>query len=232
MADVSLWIDGLGVLCNAALVAVGVWGIRTAVRTLKAVEKQADEMVKQATLMKEQTTVAQEAANAALLNARAVINAERPWLLIEPSLDLQGMPGVPARSFTVSFKAKNVGRSPAEIIYAALRWRPLPFGDELHEERFFSEEIPIENQWAHSQWKEPNESFTPEGLDGRCRISHDTGELWRQLITGEKVLIVMGFIRYRDAISNCVHESRYAYSVSPKFDTMVMTGPPGYNTLT
>ena len=38
MADASLWIDGLGVLCDAALVAVGIWGIKTAVRTLKAVE--------------------------------------------------------------------------------------------------------------------------------------------------------------------------------------------------
>jgi hypothetical protein len=189
-------------------------------------------MVKQAELMKEQTAIAENAAQAALLNAQAVINSERPWLLIKPTLRFHAVPGQPVTSFTVEFKAVNPGRSPAEVIYAALEWRQLLLGQELLNERFFSEDTPVEQQWAHTQWIEPNETFIPDGLDGRCHISNDAQELWRYLMEGTMVIVVTGFIRYRDAISNSVHESRYCYLVSPKVGTMVMTGPPGYNKLT
>lgn len=228
----TVLIEALGVLCNAALVIVGIWGIRTAVRTLRAIERQADEMVKQAALMKEQTAIAQKAAEAASSNAQSVINAERPWLLIEPSYTVNGMRGVPAASLTIKFKATNVGRSPAEVIYAALDWRHLLLGQELLDEPFFSENAPVEQQWAHTRWIKPDESFIPEGMDGQCHISSDAAELWKYLIEGTCVLFVMGYIRYRDAISNSVHESRYCYLVSPKVGTMVMAGPPGYNKLT
>lgn len=225
------WIDVAALAISAALMIVGAIGVGAAIKTLKAVEKQAVEMVEQAKLMKEQTNVAKDAADAALLNAQSVINSERPWLLIRPSLALHGNPGT---ALTVAFKATNVGRSPAEIIYAALEWQHLLFGEELHRNgRFLSEDMPVSTQWVHTRWIEPNESFIPDGLEGRCHIdSGDTPELWKYLVDGARILIVAGYIRYRDAISNGVHESRYCYSVSPKFRTIVMTGPPGYNKLT
>lgn len=224
------WLDVTALVISAVLMLIGILGVGAALRTLKAVEKQAAEMVEQATLMKEQTAVAQKAADAALLNAQAVINAERPWLLIKPSLTVHGMPEV--TSLTVAFKATNVGRSPAEIIFAALEWITLLNGEELRNEPFFSEAEPAGIQWTHTRWLEPSEGFVPDGLEGRCHISDDAADLWKLLKQGTRILIVMGYIRYRDAISNGVHESRYCYLVSLQYGTMVMTGPPGYNKLT
>jgi hypothetical protein len=224
------WIDVATLAVSAILMIVGIIGVIAAIRTLNAVKEQAAEMVEQAKQMKEQTRVAKDAADAALLNAKAVINSERPWLLIKPYLTFVGIPKFTA--ITVSFKATNVGRSPAEIIYAAIRWSHLLSADDLQGDRFFSENTPAGTQWAHTRWIAPNEEFSPELLEGSFHFEYtDAPESWKQVQEGTRVLILMGYIRYRDAISNDIHESRYCYSIW-KFGSPVMTGPAGFNKLT
>jgi len=63
------------ILVSAEDFIVGICGIRAALRTLKAVEKQANEMVNQAALMKEQIGIAEKAANAAAYIAAC----QQPW---------------------------------------------------------------------------------------------------------------------------------------------------------
>jgi hypothetical protein len=220
------WIDLAAFAVSVILTVVGIVGVRAAVRTLKAVEKQTGQMIVQAALMKEQTAVAKQAADAALLNAQAVINAERPWLLVAvPRLVMSAQ-----QSLHVSFKTTNVGRSPAEIIFSATEWRTYLTGQQLGEaEPFFSESAPLESQWAHTEWKAPGEDFNPPS----CAIdSASQPDRWKMLRDGIHVLVLMGFVRYRDAISFGIHESRFCYAVSLKLDSIVMTGPQGYNRLT
>jgi hypothetical protein len=83
------------------LAIVGYVGIMLAVSTLKKIERNTNAAETAA-------TAAAEAAQAALLHAQAIINAERPWLLIgvEPTLGVEN-------SFNVT--ATNRGRSPAVI---------------------------------------------------------------------------------------------------------------------
>ena len=82
----------------------------TSHKTLKAIQGQADAAVKDSAArdeqFAEQLRVASNAADAALLNAQAVINSDRPWVIIF----------VLKERGSFSFHAANVGRTPAEII--------------------------------------------------------------------------------------------------------------------
>lgn len=81
------------------------WAI---ILTLMAVAAQARESAKATEAMRDSIPLQQQAVNAALLNAQAVINAERPWLLVHI-----GPNNGPMGGFTIH--AKNKGRTPAMI---------------------------------------------------------------------------------------------------------------------
>lgn len=92
------------------LVFVGIGGILAAVSSLRTIQKQ--------------TEHAATAANAALLNAQAVINSERPWIFIPfvgkfpriwPPALVERLPGVYQYS-ECCFWFKNFGKSPARVI--------------------------------------------------------------------------------------------------------------------
>ncbi len=57
--------------------------------------------------LKEQTAIAKKSADAALLNAQAIINSERPWVTFF---------AIGSENDVYSFRAGNVGRSPAKIL--------------------------------------------------------------------------------------------------------------------
>jgi hypothetical protein len=225
------WIDGITLACSAVLTLAGVIGVIAALRTLRAVKQQADEMVHQAQLIQEQTAVAKHAADAALLNAKAVINAERPWLLIRSAVGHSGATIMnDSGDVWVTFKATNVGRSPAEIIFSNVEIRRLLSGQEiLGSETFPSENISYSRQWAHTEWIAPGESFSMRGLSLGFK---DVPEVWKHLVEGTMILHLIRFVRYRDAIAGEIHESRFCYMMARIGSPLVMTGPAGYNKLT
>ena len=63
----------VGMICTLALTVVGIVGICVAVKTLKAVKRQAD-------IMERQTAATEIAANAAKASADALINTESAWI--------------------------------------------------------------------------------------------------------------------------------------------------------
>ena len=77
---------------NIALVLVGLFGIMVALFTLRKIQQQ--------------TKAAEDAAKAALLNAKALISAERPWIVLETRMQKSG---------AFMFFVKNVGKSVAKI---------------------------------------------------------------------------------------------------------------------
>jgi hypothetical protein len=132
---------------NWPLVLVGIFGVLAAVRTLKRMESQIEEMkqqrgvmdgqltqmTSQVTEMQKQTTLigdsvnaAKESADAALLNAQAVLDSERPWLIVTVEKN-----EAVARPGYFFFRVTNRGRTPARLIEGgtnhAFRTRP----DEL-----------------------------------------------------------------------------------------------------
>jgi hypothetical protein len=113
---------------NWALVLVGGAAAFAALKTLRAIERQGVSMRRQTTILRNSVAVAQKGSDAALLNAQAVINAERAWITAE----LGWYEGTPNRvllgaykkfgktqldSVTANMKItyKNEGRTPAWI---------------------------------------------------------------------------------------------------------------------
>jgi hypothetical protein len=86
------WWDRIYICFTGILIAVGIFGVRAAYKTLKAIEAQNAHIEK--------------SANAALLNAQAVINSERPWIIVLPEKSNNGY----------RFRAINSGRTPADVI--------------------------------------------------------------------------------------------------------------------
>jgi len=94
--------DRIAWAANLVLVLVGYVGVTVAIRTLRRIEIHAK-------LSEEAVQAALETAHAVLAHSKAMINAERPWLLMtfEPSVDVEN-------SFRI--KVTNRGRTPAEIV--------------------------------------------------------------------------------------------------------------------
>ncbi len=171
---------------NLVLVLLGYVGIMMAVSLLKKITRQTA-----------YAEAAADAANAtaqvALLNAQAVIHAERPWILItvEPSRSLEN-------SFTVM--ATNRGRTPARIIETTDRNKIV-----IDEKR-----LPATPEFRHMERSAP---FTPiillpgeftaikpfsrEEVKGLC----DSEERFKRIETWEEKVFIYGKVIYKDLIS-------------------------------
>ena len=86
--------------------------------TLRAIKRQADTMEMQANEARQSaataTTIAQKAADAALLNAQAIITSERPFIKVEVRSSDDG------QHFQIM--ATNCGKTPAEILIDGSQW--------------------------------------------------------------------------------------------------------------
>jgi hypothetical protein len=110
---------------NWALVVVGLL-------TFIAVWKQIKESAAATQAMRDSLPLQKAAADAALLNAKAVINAERPWVAIFV---------IYSSKTGASFRAGNMGRTPAEIISFAVESRCVEHIQELPQVPVFTKEI-------------------------------------------------------------------------------------------
>lgn len=218
--------DYIALLCSVVLVGVGIAGVLAALRTLNAVKAQAEEMKKQAAEMGEQTMIAQENAKAAYLNAQTLINSERPWLMIETSFSGDG------DFLTFNFKAVNRGRSPAQVMHFGLQPHNIRVGETMPKDFPYRDAELPEARLVHTIWVAPGKNCDLDCYNVHSMASGAAAS-WQQIKSGERLLIITGFVRYRDTFSNQVHESRYCYQVSSQSGSrLVMTGPPGYNDLT
>ena len=101
----------MSILTLAYVVITGIYAC-IASRTLKAIQDQGtqakEEAISRDKQFAEQLRVSKDAAEAALLNARAIINSERPWIVVtDVSTNSQ---------VACDFEASNYGRTPAEIV--------------------------------------------------------------------------------------------------------------------
>ncbi len=204
---------------NIVLAIVAYFGIMMAVSTLKKIERhtRATEAVAEA---------AADSAQAALLNAQAVIDAGRPWLLITVE---------PSRSILNSFavKATNRGRCPANMIASVERI--VIAVDEAH-----LPEIPeFEEQESSVPFVQvillPGESttlktFSRDDLKGIC----ETEEMLKRIENWEEKVFIYGKILYMDLIAPAdkeTHETNWCcwYIHGRQKSGLVVAGPPEYN---
>jgi hypothetical protein len=183
---------------------------------------------------------ARDSAKTALLNARAIINAERPWLFIEIKTiaDPRDMPGITPKSMAFSVKFKNWGKTPAEIV-----------GFDHHPDcRDNTDDLPLPPTYsldgevmAHTRMVPPGETWCPP----EDYFRPDTflvGDQWTEIRHSKKRFIYWGRIQYRDLIEESktihelkrdgpvtIHETCFCYFWSPRLNEFLITGPLGYN---
>jgi hypothetical protein len=216
------WVDKTALLFSLfallftlALVIIGSLGIRSANETLRTIELQVVEM-------RAQTGVSQKMAEAARVNAEALINSERSLILVSHNAPLG------SDTWDFKFKATNYGRSPAEIRWIFFEATPLDRDDTLGE---WPSYVGTEDRmFMHREWVPPQGSIPVGDYSTQAITSMAGGGLWQELQSGRKKLWLYGVIRYRDKVSSEVHETRFCYWKSPaQYVGLLMGGPSGYN---
>jgi len=204
------------------LVIVGYAGILLGLSLLKKIERQGR-------YTEAAVDAAASSAQAALLNAQAVIDSERAWILItvEPSRSMEN-------SFTVM--ATNRGRTPARILETMERHRitvderRLPATpDYSSEERSapFTPTILLPGEFTAIK------PFCREDVKGLC----DSEERFKRIETWEEKVFLYGKVLYRDLIAPAdspVHETNWCcwYIHGRQNSGLVIAGPPDYNSHT
>ncbi len=159
--------------------------------------QQAGQMEKQTEILRDSVTVAQRSSDAALLNAQAVINAERPWLFcsLQPTRD--------GNRFDV--RVTNKGRTPALlldsridfIVSKTLTTLPIPAtyrGDTIVQNKLLLPDDPVLVY-----------------LVTRTNLKDYLGDAFPQF-PEDGYILVIGQILYRDLLNNdvtVVHETRW-----------------------
>lgn len=204
---------------NLVLAILGYAGIVLAVSTLKKIERhtRSTQAIAEA---------AADSAQAALLNAQAIVDSGRPWLLIsaEPSRSSEN-------SFTVT--ATNRGRSPAKIISSmeriiiAIDEARLPTPPEYKSEEPGVPFVPIILLPGESTVIKP---FCRDDLRAIC----ETEESFKRVEYWEEKVFIYGKVIYKDLIATTGkqdHETAWCcwYIHGRQKSGLVIAGPPEYN---
>jgi hypothetical protein len=198
-----------------AVVIAGLGAILVGLRTLRIIERQ--------------TKATEVAANAALLNAQAVINSDRPWVVIFAVKEFKGF----------SFRAGNLGKTPAEIISFAAEFRCVENVNELPAiAEYGTETIPVIRLLVPGRKPGqadlellPSSKFAD--LVRGCTRTTDRTEY--ALMPGRKLPIFCFRIKYANPLSRArpdisQHETRMCFYYSPILpDQLAVCGSEEYN---
>jgi hypothetical protein len=218
---------------NIALFLAGLGGIFIALFTLRAIKQQVEWMKTQAVQMalqhgemENQTAVARISAEYALLNTRALISAERAWVVVNIK---EITPGV------YVFIARNEGKTPAKVqsTYCANLWTPE--GKELF--------IPPDEKTAEGQMQNPPFLLPPAAERSIWQCTRTQVEIFSQGGPGEQSFFARGFgmahfygrIRYHNVLETdptILHETRWFYWLVPVKGSVPFPDPmhPEHNT--
>jgi len=230
------WWNRAYVLLTAALVIVGIFGVRYARRSLRAIESQGMVMEGQLAAMKAQLSQMENAgqqterlieqsakgATAAKESADALINSERAWVMVDVELRDKGVYQSTDNNITRRFTmidakviCTNEGKAVAWItqkssFFGVLNELPHEF-NELRLQSFHREPEPL----APGDVSEFNVHFLTAGYRG----------------DGGSLLVFYGAVKYRDSFKeNC--ETRFGYMVNIDNRLERIPGYPEYNKAT
>lgn len=213
------WYQRVAWAANIVLAVLGYVGILLALRTLKKIERQTESGA--AALQ-----IAKDCASAALAQSQALVDSERPWIVVsvEPFLTMEN-------SFKVM--ATNRGRTPAKIVSTVDQVEVAIDETHLAEtpefESFESGALPnpIILLAGESVGIRP---FRREDVRSICEddAQFERIELWQ-----EKVFL-FGRVTYMDLLSGPgkkVHETDWCcwYVHGEKESALLVAGPPEYN---
>jgi hypothetical protein len=211
------WHDRIQWAANMMLAVVGYVGIMVALQVMRKIERQ--------TVSSEAAAAAAAlGAEAALLNAQAIHDSQRPWLLItvEPSPKIED---------TFAIMATNRGRTPATIVSTAE-------GIEFAIDESYLPAIPVYGELRAPRVPIillPGESTAIESFsrDEGKRIC-ETEERFKRVANWEEKVFISGKVVYRDLIApgdKQIHETTWCcwYIHGRQKSGLVLAGPPSYN---
>ena len=236
-------LDKLYIFLTGVLILVGGLGVRAAYKTLKAIERQGLSMRRQTTHLRRSVIFSRRSANAArrsadaaFLNAQAVINAERPWVMIqikEDRVDDNAVVIFSRRSFQITIF--NYGKTPAHITNCkgpTIKFLETPDSD-----------LPTPPDYGTSAaWNKrflaPNDSL-PIG-DPIYPSDIKMGTVINAALEGQRVkgdLVVYGLIEYNDRVSEKGYRTAFCYRyekmpLSSMGGHLLTSGPAIYNEYT
>jgi hypothetical protein len=165
---------------------------------------------------KDNAAAASHNAAAASLNAQALINAERPWLVIEVHREETAAAG------SFFFRVMNKGRTPAEFISGDATYSfqtPPTFPPPI---------LP-----GSAPFNKPDETLIVQ--DNGFEIYRNGVKPYAQIARVRQednlTLFYYGRIVYRDVIAGGIttHETCWCYAFMTQLDEFIATGPEGYN---
>ncbi len=162
---------------------------------------------------------AELAADAALLNAKAFINAERPWILVKASPSKR-------REFGWELLAVNKGRTPAEVVAQADNCVAIDIMASLPDVAKYGKS----NIYPTPQIILPEETFVVGEITQYSLFKNDQGSITR-FRNMETEGYVYGSIIYRDLLSPPSaepHETRWCFSILPWQDQEMLLQEHGW----
>lgn len=216
-----MWYEKLltPLVTNWPLVVVAIWGIFVARNTL--------------TTIVEQTGATKTAAQAALLNAQAVINAERAWVVVElhpvchqaedgrwvgeDGVSLSNKEILRGNYTAHSLKIRNMGRTPAQILSYDMAYSCLPEGVTNLPPGHVGDVAGITEYNRFLADGNPIEVLPPFNIANFMMYSMS------EINERKKTAVFHGWVKYRHMFSSedCISEYCYAYNPSLKRLTMV-----------
>lgn len=184
---------------------------------------------------------AKESSDAALLNAKAIINAERPWLFIEIKTTAHPPvhPGVVPEHMNFCVNFRNWGKTPAEVVGFDQHLDCTKDTMDLPSPPGYSLEGQV---MVHTRMVPPGESWENPGEP--CFSPHTflVDDQWKDIRNSQKRFMYWGRIQYRDLIEESktihelkkdrpitIHETCFCYFWSPPLNEFLVAGPVGYN---
>ncbi|SRR5229473_3863779 len=218
----ALWLEGI------ALLAIFIWDRWDSHQQHQETLKQMKIMESHAIAAKDAAEAAKANAEAARLNAQAVINSERPWIVVSarPHQSTAG-------SFV--FTATNKGRTPAVFESGTF---DLTFDSYPHT-------LPTLPQYACPFTPDRTLIGQDDGFDiplnGVPSVNPEsvikTAEITKQVKIGSTFLLFYGKIIYKDVLNRdgkeaIRHETRWCYCFDVSSGQLVRSGPEEYNRYT
>lgn len=167
-----------------------------------------------------------KSADAALLNAKAVINIERPWLEVVSIVDPH-KGGMAGPRFV---ECSNQGKTPAKIVSATAQDCFVDLPDSLPEKPAYFSPIVMPERTLIG----PDDTFQfyPAGVNPDSMIQKAGMTILVE--DRRKFLMLYGNVIYRDMLHTDnspegFHETRWCYAYSPDKRLFVRTGPKEYN---
>lgn len=177
-----------------------------------------------------QAVLARKSADAALLNANAIINSERAWLVAKPviigGLQPTGKHGALAFKWVIT----NAGRTPARILETDAVMFRIEYGD--------LQKLPPEPHYPGSRSVSMNRVVIVPGDSIEVTWLVEDGEEFTKdevfrIADGKLTMIAHGFVKYLDNFGNA-RETRFCHHRVPLNEggehfQLLVSAPPAYN---